>query len=240
MVNDAYVSLDRRHLGGRSFFALKRLSVERLFGARDGEQSVARRPPNLVWETPQWGTSQIKSKLRNRKFSALTLPIGNSRLWNWCSNSLCAILYVHGTMGRQPVIVCHEAGFDASSCCIEPGQLPPENFTSMASCPTNTTSTMLPQTAKSGMPGTTLQLIDKPGMPEPDAPSNPLDAALILGVVGGVALVVLIGVVVSIVQWRRRRAGANVPPEPSHYGILPPAKGAPTYDDVIDVHQPTQ
>ena len=73
-VIDVRVSLDMRHLGGRAFFALERLSVERFFGARDGEQSVARRPPNSVWETPTWAAFQIKSKLRNRKFSALTLP----------------------------------------------------------------------------------------------------------------------------------------------------------------------
>jgi hypothetical protein len=158
--------------------------------------------------------------------------IGASRLWNWCNETSCATLFGHLTMG-QPVVVCHEADLNVSSCCTEPGQLPLENFTSLVECAT-TALVFAPTTTLATMSTATLPQTNRP---EPDTPSKPLDAALVLGAAGGIGLVLLIGVVLCIIQWRRRRAGTNAQ-APSQYGVLPLAKPAQaTYDDVVDVQQ---
>ncbi len=81
----------------------------------------------------------------------LTTRIGHSTLSNWCSDAACSrsLLYV-----GKAVVVCHEDDFNASSCCIEPGQLPASNFTSLVPCLSAGTTTISISTVSSTMPAT--------------------------------------------------------------------------------------
>jgi hypothetical protein len=88
--------------------------------------------PTNVFTLPPAAASCVAAFFPNHSTAHVNVTvIGTASLSNWCSAADCRLLYPY--FGK-PVVVCHELGFDASLCCVEPGQLPPSNFTSTVSC----------------------------------------------------------------------------------------------------------
>lgn len=182
------------------------IGTNRQLGCDDNVTTRTTEPPTAAT------CSKVFSEFGNA--TASVTVIGVASLSSWCNNSACSPLFFHA---GKPVVVCHERGFNASACCVEPGQWPRANFTSLVPCLVTAAST-------------TGAIVSTPSLPL--APTDDQRGLIAGAAVGGlVGFALLLALVVVAVRRSQIRAAPATMSASNSYGVLP-GKQPPQYDDV--------